>query len=131
MKGFNDSIRVIQTEDTRTIAGYPATRWMMLAGQYMTHERWVARGLSVPNFGPELEKVMMASVLDPLGRQLMKMLIQMREKDGTVLMSSTQFRTPTQAGSFSWEAIRVSSEQIPASVWSPPAGYTKATPGVR
>ena len=131
MKGFNDSIRVIETEEVRTIAGYPSTRWMMLAGQYMTHERWVARGLSVPNFGPELEKVVMASVLDPLGRQLMKMLIQMREHPGTVLKSSTQFRTPTQTGSFSWEAIRVGSEKIPESAWSPPAGYTKATPGAR
>jgi hypothetical protein len=131
MMGFNDSIRVIETDESRTIAGYPATRWMMLAGQYMTHERWVARGLSVPNFGPELEKVMMAPVLDPLGRQLMKMLIQMRENPGTVLKSSTQFRTPTQSGSFSWEAIRVGSEKIPGSAWSPPPGYTKAKPGAR
>lgn len=131
MQGFNDSIRVIETDESKTIAGYPATRWMMLAGQYMVHERWVARGLSVPNFGPELEKVMMAPVLDPLGRQLMKMLIQMRENPGTVLKSSTQFRTPTQSGSFSWEAIRVGSEKIPGSAWNPPPGYTKTKPGAR
>ncbi len=128
MKVFSDSVLVVQTEETRTIAGYPCSRWVMRVGSYMSHERWVARGLSVPNYGPDLEKVVMATVLDPLGRQLMKMLIQMREQDGTVLAASTRYRTLTQEGEFSWEAVRVSSATIPKSVWELPAGYEKVKP---
>ena len=129
MRLFNDSVAVVQSEETRTIAGYPSTRWLMTCGSYMTHERWVARGLSVPNFGPELEKVMMATVLDPLGRQLMRLLIQMRSHPGTVLASRTRFRTLTQEGEFSWEAVRVTSDPIPKSAWELPKGYQQVRPG--
>ena len=128
MSGFSDSILVDRTEETVTIAGYPSTRWTLRAGSYMTHERWAARGLSVPNFGPELEKIVMATVLDPLGSQLMKLMIQMRSQPGLVLKSSTQFRTLTQSGSFSWEATRVDSKAIPDSAWSVPRGYAKLRP---
>ena len=130
LSAFNDSIQVVQTDETRTIAGYPCTRWVVRGGSYMTHERWVARGLSVPNFGPELERIVMATVLDPLGCQLMKMLIQMREHPGTVLESSTQFQTLTQSGTFTWQATRVDSRQIPEPAWSVPKGYTKSHPAV-
>lgn len=129
MRLFSDSVSVLQGEETRSIAGYPSTRWLMICGSYMTHERWVARGLSVPNYGPELEKVMMAAVLDPLGRQLMKLLIQMRSHPGTALASRTRFRTLTQEGEFSWETIRVLSDPIPKSAWELPAGYERVKPG--
>ncbi len=128
MKGFNDSIEVVETGDTRTIAGYPCTRWTMRAASYMTHERWVARGLSVPNYGGELEKVVMATVLDPLGRQLMRMLIQLREQPGAVLASSTKFQTLTQSGAFSWEADSTDSRTIPPAVWEVPKDYTRVQP---
>jgi hypothetical protein len=129
MRLFNDSVTVVQSEETRTIAGYPSTRWLLQCGSYMTHERWVARGLSVPNYGPELEKVVMAAVLDPLGRQLMKLLVEMRSHPGTVLASRTRFRTLTQQGEFSWEALRVLSDPIPKSVWELPKGYQQVRPG--
>ena len=129
MSSFSDSILVERSEEeTKAIAGYPCTRWTMRGGSYMTHERWAARGLSVPNFGPEMERIVMATVLDPLGAQLMKMLIQMRAQPGLVLKSSTQFRTLTQSGSFAWEATRVESKSIPESAWSVPKDYAKVQP---
>ena len=129
LSSLSDSIRVDKHEsETQTLAGYPCTRWTLLGGSYMTHDRWAARGLSVPSFGPELEKIVMATALDPLGAQLMKLLLQMRAQPGLVLKSSTQFRTLTQSGSFSWEALRVDSRPIPDSVWAAPAGYTRVKP---
>ena len=128
MSTFNDSIHLDRSQETRTIAGYPCTRWTMRAGSYMTHERWSARGLSVPNFGPDLDRVVMATVLDPLAGQLMKLVIQLRDQPGLVFKSSTQFRTLTQSGEFSWEAVRVDSKPIPDSVWTAPKGYTKVRP---
>ena len=128
MSSFSDSILVERSEETKAFAGYPCTRWTMRGGSYMTHERWAARGLSVPNFGPEMERIVMATVLDPLGAQLMKMLIQMRAQPGLVLKSSTQFRTLTQSGTFAWEATRVDSKSIPESAWSVQKDYAKVEP---
>ena len=128
MRLFNDSVAVVQTPETRTIAGYPSSRWQMTCGSTMEHERWVARSLSLPNYGPELEKVVMATVLDPLGRQLMRLLIQLREQEGTVLASRTRFRTLTQQGEFSWETQRVLSDPIPKSAWELPKGYQRVKP---
>jgi hypothetical protein len=129
MSSLSDSILVDKHEmETQTIAGYPCTRWTLKGGSYMTNDRWAARGLTVPNFGPDLEKIVMATTLDPLGSQLMKLLLQMRAQPGLVLKSSTQFRTLTQSGSFSWEALRVDSKAIPDSVWAVPKGFTKVQP---
>jgi hypothetical protein len=129
MSSLNDSARIEKYEmETKTVAGWPCTRWRMHGGSYMEHERWVARGLSVPGFAPELEKIVMATVLDPLGRQLLRLLMQMRSQPGLVLKSSTEFRTLTQSGSFSWEATKVGSKAIPDSVWAVPKGYTRVQP---
>jgi hypothetical protein len=67
-------------------------------------------------------------VLDPLGAQLLKLLIQMRAHPGTALEASTKFHTLTQSGSFSFVTTRVGSEAIPDSVWEVPKDYTRVRP---
>jgi hypothetical protein len=125
VQSFNDSIRVTKTENTRKIAGYPTTQWLFSVGSYIQHERWVARSLQVTNYGPELEKAIMASLRDPVGRALMRMLIGLREGDGLPLASKTTFQTFTQSGSFGFEAVRVIGESIPASAWEVPKDYVR------
>lgn len=128
VQAFNDSIRVHKTGVSRKIAGYPVSEWILTAGEYLHHERWVARGMDVTNYGPEVEKVVMASVMDPLGRQLMRMLIGMRSLDGLVLSSTTTFKTLSQSGSFSYEAVEVLSKPIPESAWQIPTEYQRIRP---
>jgi hypothetical protein len=122
---FNDSLNVTKTEQTRKIAGYPCTKWVMRAGPYMMHERWVARSLDVTNFGPELEKIIAALIFDPLGRVLMRQLIQMHTVNGLPLAGNTTYKTLTQHGAYAWEATSVSSAAIPDSVWAAPKGYRR------
>ena len=124
VQGFNDSIRVTQTDATRKIANYETTAWTVTAGSYMQHERWVARALAVSNYGPELQKVVMASIMDPYGRQLMKLLISARATSGLPLASRTTFHTPTQSGSFDFEAVQVIGQPVPETAWAIPDGYT-------
>ena len=50
-------------------AAVRAGEWVHTAGSYLTNVRWIARSLDVPDYGPEMQKVVMASVKDPLGRQ--------------------------------------------------------------
>ena len=124
IKAFNDSLKVVNTGKTRTIAGYPCDEWMLTAGRFLSNQRWVARGLTVPNFGPEMQKTVMASVRDPLGRQLMRMLIDMRTKSGMVLAAKTTFWVPSRDGNFEFETLQVKSGTIPATAWLIPEGYT-------
>ncbi len=124
VQAFNDSIHVSQTGKVRKIAGYPTSEWVVSAGSYMQSSRWVARGLSVAKFGPEVEKVVMASIMDPLGRQLMRLLIGARSTDGLPLASTTTFHTLTQSGSFSFETYQVIATPIPETAWEIPGDYT-------
>lgn len=126
METFNQSIHSVQTGQSKTLCNYPVDEWVLSAPPYLESRRWLARGLSVPNYGPELEKVVLASIMDPMGRVMMRMLIDQRTNDGLPLASTVTFKTLTQSGSFSWEATSVSSAQIPKSVWdTTPDGYTR------
>jgi len=120
---FNDSIKVTKTMEERRIGAYTCTRWVLTAGSYLEHERWVARSLAVANFAPEVQKVVMASAMDPVGRVLLKLMLNMREIDGLPLAARTKFRTPTQSGSFSFETLHVISTSIPKSAWEIPKDY--------
>jgi hypothetical protein len=67
----------------------------------------------------------MATIKDPLGRALMRMLIGMRTKEGLVLNGNVTFQTLRQEGSFHFEAVRVISGSVPKAAWSLPEGYTQ------
>lgn len=127
IQAFNDSIQVETTNRKREIAGYPCDLWVLTAGSYLRNERWIARSLAVRDYGPEMQKVVMASIPDPLGRALMRLMIAMRTKEGLVLSGSATFRTFSQSGSFAFEALRVSDKSIPKSAWSVPEGYAPAS----
>lgn len=127
LEAFNNSIKVEATGKHKKIAGYPCDEWILTAGEYLTNDRWIARSLYVPDYGPEMQKVVMASIKDPMGRQLMRMMIGMRTKEGLALSGSAQFKTLAREGSFSFEARSVKSGNIPASAWSIPEGYTAIT----
>lgn len=127
VKAFNDSIQVRATGKQKKIAGYPCDEWLLSAGRFLDNERWVARSLVVPNYGPEMQKAVLATIKDPLGRQLMRMLIDMRTKEGLVLSGSTAYRTLSGLGNFSFDAQKVITKPIPKSTWTVPAGYTPIT----
>jgi len=127
IQAFNDSIQVKATNKQKKIAGYPCNQWLLSAGRFLTNERWVARSLNVPNYGPEMQKAVLATIKDPLGRQLMRMLIDMRTKEGLVLSSHTTFQTLTRSGSFSFDAQKVITKPIAQDAWTVPAGYHQIT----
>ena len=127
VKAFNDSIKIFSTYKSRKIAGYPCDQWMLTAGSYLTNERWIARSLSTADYGPEMQKVVLASIKDPLGRQLMRMMIDARTKSGLPLAGQVTFRTLSREGNFSFEAVSVNTKPVPASAWELPEGYTQIT----
>ena len=125
IEAFNKSIRIEPGNKQRKIAGYPTDLWIVSVGSYLHNEQWNARSLTFPNYGPELQKAIMASIKDPLGRQLMRLIIDSKEGQGTALAGRTMFRTLDREGSFEFEAQKVSNKKIPAGAWAIPAGYER------
>jgi hypothetical protein len=125
IQAFNDSIHIEQVHKQRKIAGQPADLRKLTVGSYLYNEQWNARSLTFPNYGPELQKAVMSSIKDPLGRALMALIIDSKEGQGTALANRTTFRTLTREGSFEFEAQRVSGDKIPASAWTIPVGYER------
>jgi uncharacterized protein DUF4412 len=124
---FNKSIKVSATGKRKKIAGYPCDLYTLDAGKFLHSDRWIARSLDVPNYGPEMQKAVLATIKDPLGRQLMRMLLDMRTKDGLVLSGFTNFQTLSRSGKFSFDAVKVITKPIPKDVWTVPAGYKQVT----
>ena len=142
MQMLDDSTKVAMTGEFRPIAGYSCSKWVLTMGPYLTFERWVTPAIGVADYAPELERVMLSSTLDPLGRLLLKRMFDMRgqnaasidsETDRTgqddfALASVTRFETLTQKGSFSWEATEVRTGKVPGLAWETPKGYRKVAP---
>ena len=139
MQTIEDSTKVEMTEEHRTIAGYSCRKWVLTMGPYLTYERWVTPAIGVADYAPELERVMLASVMDPMGRLLLRNIFRLRAPKETIepglprpadfaLASSTKFETLTQKGSFSWEATSVKTGKVPGLAWDKPKGYRKVAP---
>lgn len=125
---LTENVKVETPGRNRKIAGYPCTEWVLTAGPYLRHERWLARSLSMPNFAPELEKVVQAATLDPLGRGLMKLLLQARTANGLALSGRMTVKTFDRQGELSWEAVKVLTSKIPDEVWNVPVSYQRWSP---
>jgi hypothetical protein len=124
-------VKIEATGRNRKIAGYPCSEWVLTAGSRLRQERWLARSLSMPDFSPEIEKVVQASMLDPLGRGLMKLVLQARSADGLALAGRMTVKTFQNQGEMSWEAVKVSSGKIPDEAWAIPDGYQRWEPPAR
>jgi len=124
---FNESIKVEPAGKDRKIAGYPTNLWVLTAGDYLRSERWIARSLYIPDYGPEMQKTVLATIKDPMVRTLMRLMIGSRDKEGLALAGSTVIRTLDKAGAFEFEALKVKSGSIPKAAWIIPAGYTPIT----
>ncbi len=125
---LTESLSVGPTGRSRPIAGTPCSEWVLRAGPYLTQERWVARSLAMPDFSRDLEKVVVASIMDPLGKGLMRLVLQGRGVEGLALAGRIRFRTLGQQGDTSWEAIQVLSGKIAPGAWAVPAGYERWQP---
>ncbi len=121
-----DSIQVERGSVIRKIAGYPCNQWTVRAGPYLNLDRWVAFTLAVDEYEAQTEDVVLAAVLDPVGRAVMSMYWESEAAMGLPLAATMTFSAPGREGALRWEAIAVTTERIPESAWAPPAGYRRA-----
>jgi len=125
-QSINDSLKMEKTSDQRDIAGFPCVRWTMTAGSRLTHDRWVASDLKVANLAPEIQRILLASVQEPMAKAFASLLIRAGDKeDGLPLAASTTYRTMASSGSYSWETFQVDRNKIPESAWKIPSDYRR------
>jgi hypothetical protein len=137
---LTDSVRLESTGKTEKICGYPSSEYVLTAGPYLRQERWIARSIAVPDFSDEVQNVVIATITDPLARGLMTLIVQTRSADskdimnqgaaqpGLALRGRIRYKTLSQEGQMSWEAVRVLSTKIPETAWLPPRDYIRWTP---
>ena len=114
-----------KTSERRDIAGVSCVRWTVTAGSWLTHDRWLASGLLVANYTPEIERILLASVQEPMAKGFARLLIRANESDGLPLAASTTYRTLASSGSYSWETFQVDYNKIPESAWKIPSDYRR------
>jgi hypothetical protein len=111
--------------DHKEIAGYKCARWTVSTGTWMRNDRWVANSLLVANYPKEIQRVLLASVNDPLAKSYARLLLDATEIKGLPLAATTVFRTPGMNGTYSWETYQVDVTKIPDTVWKAPAEYRR------
>lgn len=125
-QSINDSIQLQKTSERRDIAGVSCERWTLTAGSWMTHDRWVAKDLAVANYPPEIQRILLASVQEPMAKAFVRLLIRAnKEVDGLPLAVSTTYRTLASSGSYSWETFQVDHKKIPETAWQIPSDYRR------
>jgi hypothetical protein len=121
---FNNSITARDLDNEKKFAAKKCKGVEISAGQSMVHTRWFSTDLKVPDYTRDIEKILLLPALDPVGRSIGRLIVNSRvEEGGVTLGASTKLNTPTQKGSFSWEAYRLDTRAIPDSAWAIPAGY--------
>ncbi len=125
---LSDSVSFKKTGQETKICGYPCGEWVLTAGSYLRQEKWVARSLALPDYSPEVGKVVLATITDPVGRGLMALVMQARAMDGLSLKTHIRFQTLGQKGEMAYEAVKVDSKKLGPEVWIAPAGYTRMAP---
>src|SRR6185295_9537506 len=107
---------------------YACKEWVLTTGQYLRQSRWIAHALPVPDFSREISRVVLATMLDPVARGLMTVMLQARWVDGLTLAGEMRFKTLDQEGTISWEALEVRTGKIPKTAWEVPKEYPRWEP---
>ena len=125
---FNESLKSEALDYVKKIAGRNCEGYMISAGKIVVHTRWIARGIPMPDYLPQIEKLALIPTLDPAGRAIVQLIARAEKGNGLPLGASTEINTMTQKGKFSWEAYTLDTRDIPDTVWQIPEGYEEIKP---
>jgi hypothetical protein len=122
---FNNSIKSESFEYVKKIAGRNCDGYKISVGNIMVHTRWINRDVMQTDYIKDLEKISLLATVDPVGRSIVRLITKAEKGLGLPLAATTEINTPTQTGTFSWEAYTIDKRPIPDSIWQVPEGYTE------
>ena len=122
---FNNSLKTESLDYVKKIAGKECEGHKISAGKIVVHTRWITREIQFMDYLKDLEKISLLATVDPVGRSIVRLITKPEKGLGLTLAATTEINTPTQQGTFSWEAYTLDKRPIPDSVWQVPEGYVE------
>jgi len=122
---FNNSLKSESLDYVKKIAGKDCEGHKISVGKMMVHTRWITREIALTDYLKDLEKISLLPMVDPAGRSIVRLITKAEKGMGLTLGATTDIETPTQKGTFSWEAYTIDKRPIPESVWQVPEGYAE------
>jgi hypothetical protein len=123
---FNTSLESEVLEHKKKISGRYCDGYQISAGKIMVHTRWINRDILLTDYVKDLERIAILPTVDPAGRAIVGLITKAEKGFGLTLGASTKIDTPTQKGTYSWEAYSIDTRRpIPDSVWQIPEGYAE------
>jgi len=121
---FNTLLESGPEKYVKKIAGKHCEGHQIKSGQVMLHTRWITRDIALTDYVKDLERIELLPTVDPVARSIVGLITRAEKGYGLTLGASTKVNTPTQKGTYSWEAYSIDTRHsIPDSVWKIPEGY--------
>ncbi len=117
-------VAVKKTTETRKIAGYNTTKFLVTMGESFTMEQWITTELAPPTGYFDGLKSEWAK--NPMLKNALGAIEEFKKIKGYPLADTTTFKGPMgMGGSMTREVTEVKLGPIPASTFDVPAGYKK------
>lgn len=123
MGGPAGPVKVAKSAETRKIAGYDCTKYVIAMGEGLTIETWVAAALKPPVGALRARQAF--AFANPMLQRYAKAFDELSKIDGLSLAESTSFEMMGRKTVVSNEATEVREGAIAASVFVTPAGYKR------
>jgi hypothetical protein len=120
---FNDNLKTESFDYVKKIAGKNCEGHQISVGKIMVHTRWITRDIALADYVKDLDGILLLPTVDPVGRSIVGLIVRADKGYGLTLAATTEVNTPTQKGTFSWEASWIDARPIAAKVWEIPEGY--------
>lgn len=115
--------KVVKTAETRKIAGYDCTKYVVTMGEALSIEMWATTALKPPA-GTQAARQAFAFA-NPMMQRYAKGFEELAKIDGLALAETTSIEMMGRKSTVSSEATEVKEGAIAATVFAAPAGYKK------
>jgi hypothetical protein len=125
MMGSPGEIEIQKTSETRKIAGYGCTKYILSMGDSFRQTAWLTDELDFPVEYYDASKALFA-MMGPMATRFEKMVDEMKKIGGFPLATDSKMSFMGRDSSTSSEVIEVRKGAIADDAFSPPAGYKRS-----
>jgi len=124
MMGKATDVQVDKTAETREIAGYSCTKYVLSMGSSLKESIWVTDELEMPAEYYDASKMLYA-MMGPMATRFEKLLDEMKRIDGFALATDLDMKVMGMDASSTSEVTEIRDGSISSDVFAIPSGYKK------